>query len=128
MKVSLVKITDETLVLEETVDAVSWDLDTNDVKFIENLDIKAIFKKIGSEILVEIILKAVKEVTCGRCLETVILKDEYGFMLSYSTHEIEDELDLDVDIREEILLNWPMKPLCSDECKGLDIKTGRKIN
>lgn len=39
-----------------------------------------------------------------------------------------DEIDLDDLIREEILLNVPLRPLCSDECKGLCPYCGKNLN
>ena len=39
-----------------------------------------------------------------------------------------DELDLAEVVAEQILLNVPMKPLCSDECKGLCPKCGADLN
>ena len=37
-------------------------------------------------------------------------------------------IDLDQDIREEIILDYPIKPLCNPDCKGLCPKCGKNLN
>jgi uncharacterized protein len=37
-------------------------------------------------------------------------------------------IDLNPDIREEIILVYPIKPLCSIDCKGLCPKCGKNLN
>lgn len=39
-----------------------------------------------------------------------------------------DEIVVDDLLKEQILLNLPMKPLCSDQCKGLCPKCGADLN
>lgn len=39
-----------------------------------------------------------------------------------------DEIDLNDLLKEQILLNLPMKPLCSEQCKGLCPKCGADLN
>ena len=46
---------------------------------------------------------------------------EYDFMNGY-------ELDPELLIRDEILMDWPMKVLCSDSCKGICMKCGTNLN
>ncbi|MBQ9119512.1 MAG: DUF177 domain-containing protein [Lachnospiraceae bacterium] len=80
---------------------------------------------------------------CDRCLEAVELpfdidfEEEFDF--SKSEQERAEELDetcyitgfdLDVDklIREELLLSFPMKVLCRDDCKGICKVCGNNLN
>ncbi len=39
-----------------------------------------------------------------------------------------EELDITEDIRDMVILSLPMKPLCSDTCKGLCPKCGTNLN
>ncbi len=39
-----------------------------------------------------------------------------------------DEIDIEDVIREQLILNLPMKPLCSDDCKGLCPVCGEDLN
>lgn len=80
---------------------------------------------------------------CDRCLEAVELPFDIDFEeeidFSKSDEERAEELDetcyitgfdLDVDrlIREELLLNFPMKVLCRDDCKGICKVCGNNLN
>ena len=80
--------------------------------------------------------------TCDRCLRDV----DYTFDLSFSFRAIspdcmeQDEesaemdyiegyhLNVDELINNEILLNWPMKVLCTETCKGICKKCGKNLN
>jgi uncharacterized protein len=88
------------------------------------------------------------EVPCSRCLEAMQLPVDAAFDLRYQPHatnagegerEIEeddlttafyknDEIDLEQLMREQFYLALPMKPLCSDECKGLCSMCGTNLN
>lgn len=79
---------------------------------------------------------------CDRCLKDV----NVSFDLDFSrlvvapdgkiTEEDEDEqsfmdryhLDVDELIYSEILMNWPMKVLCTESCKGICRKCGNNLN
>ena len=85
---------------------------------------------------------------CGRCLEPFTVPVGSAFDLRYvaqetaSTHEereirdedlatsyySDDTLDLDELMREQFELALPMKPLCSEACKGLCATCGANLN
>ncbi len=85
----------------------------------------------------------VLEIPCDRCLEPVQVPFELTFTknvdLAQSDDEQIDELDeknyvdgynLDVDklLYNEILVGWPMKILCSEDCKGICNVCGQNLN
>jgi uncharacterized protein len=108
-------------------------------------------EKHETEVLVKGDLTAHAKLQCGRCLKdfrkplSVPVEAVYhpvDELKEEDKHEIKseeldmdfysgDELDLEVLIKEQIELNLPMKPLCSENCKGLcpgcgtDLNTGR---
>ena len=47
--------------------------------------------------------------------------DDMNFMEGY-------HLDVDVLVDNEILLNWPMKILCTESCKGICKVCGKNLN
>lgn len=47
--------------------------------------------------------------------------DDYPYMKGY-------ELDTDILIGNEILINWPGKILCREDCKGICPKCGKDLN
>lgn len=52
MKIEVDRIKDEEIELKEDVNVVDWDLDSFDVKFIDNIHLECKFKRVGREILV----------------------------------------------------------------------------
>ena len=64
---------------------------------------------------------------CDRCLEdteiSIKCDGEYEFLLSET-----DKVDTEELLNEEIIQKWPMKVLCSEDCKGLCLKCGRNLN
>ena len=81
-------------------------------------------------------------IPCGRCLEEVLtpihfdidkelviedkqLRDEE---MDETDYLIGFELDVDKLVYAEILVNWPMKVLCKDDCKGICKVCGMNLN
>ncbi|MEW6067284.1 MAG: DUF177 domain-containing protein [Nitrospirota bacterium] len=105
-------------------------------------------EKINSEVVIKGELTATVKLQCSRCLkdfEKIInipieaiyhpieelkgderheVKSEELDMDFYST----DEMDTAVLIKEQIMLNLSMKPLCADSCKGICIRCGKDLN
>lgn len=87
--------------------------------------------------------RLVLEIPCDRCLEAVptefILEFTKNVDLDESSEEQAMELDeknyidgynLDVDklLYNEILIGWPMKILCREDCKGICNMCGQNLN
>jgi uncharacterized protein len=88
------------------------------------------------------------ELSCSRCLEPFTRSVDAEFELRYQPHaentgegerEIEeddlstafyrnDQIDLGELMREQFLLALPMKPLCSEDCRGLCAVCGTNLN
>ena len=82
-------------------------------------------------------------IPCDRCLEDVeqelVLDADKHVDLSKSDAELDEGFDesnyidgyyLDVDkmLYNEILIGWPMKVLCSEDCKGICNVCGQNLN
>src|SRR5215475_5648174 len=67
--------------------------------------------------------KTTLELPCSRCLEPLTTPDD----LSTAFYE-NDEIDLQQLMREQFYLALPMKPLCSDSCRGLCPVCGTNLN
>ena len=83
------------------------------------------------------------EIPCDRCLESVAEKFHIEISKTLDMNMSEEDrikeldeksyvsgYDLDVDqlVYGEILVNWPMKVLCKEECKGICRKCGTNFN
>ena len=78
---------------------------------------------------------------CDRCLTEVPVDlklefDRVGLMPGGKPTEAEDEaaltegyqLDTEAFVRNEILINWPVKILCREDCKGICPVCGQNLN
>lgn len=80
---------------------------------------------------------------CDRCLKELIYPMELDFQKEINFNLSEEEraadldetnyiigysLDVDTLIYDEILINFPMKLLCSEDCKGLCKNCGANLN
>ncbi len=119
MKIEVAKLNQDALEFKEEIPAKNWEIDSFDVKFRNNIEIEAKFLKIKDEILVEADCLVHKEITCSRCLNKAPKTDQISFKRSYNLKSLGQYLDIDQDLREEILLNFPMKVLCREDCKGV---------
>ncbi len=97
----------------------------------------------AGEVLIEGNLKAVLEIPCDRCLQSVRVpvtaefthrvispdqekdtsseEEEQNFISGY-------ELDVDALVNNEILMNMPVKVLCREDCRGICPVCGRNLN
>ncbi len=89
-------------------------------------------------------LSAEYETACARCLKpvrgefkldlekTVAPKSELGDLDEYRLDDyaiVEDGfIDLDENLREQLAAEFPMRVLCSEDCKGLCPKCGKNLN
>ena len=82
-------------------------------------------------------------IPCGRCLEEVPVEFELDFEKKIDMNITEEErrealdecayihgYDLDVDelVYSEILVNWPLRVLCKEDCKGICSRCGANLN
>ena len=95
------------------------------------------------ELLITGKAKLVLEIPCDRCLEPTQVPFKLNFTKNVDLQDSEDvqadELDeknyidgfnLDVDklLYNEILIGWPMKVLCDEDCKGICNVCGQNLN
>ena len=75
-------------------------------------------------------LKANLILSCSRCLQKYSSPVELDISEDVLKSEMEDEEELYLDeiIVDNIILSLPMKPLCSDDCKGICPECGQNLN
>ena len=128
MKISVESIKETPITLEEDIDAKNWDMDSFDIHFVDKIHIKCDFSRVGKEILVKTEVKTRRIISCSRCLTEVGQEVTQRFDLYYNVAQLGEYLEVDEDIREEILLNFPLKVLCRKDCKGLCPGCGANLN
>lgn len=97
----------------------------------------------NQELLIEAKATLSVGIPCGRCLKDVITEFCLDFSreadMKLSEEERQEQLDennyiagyeLDVDalIADEVVLQWPMKVLCKEDCKGICSVCGQDLN
>lgn len=119
-----------------------------DIKQVEPLAVRGTAELLASEIHLNGSLRTVVEVSCDRCLEPTRRRAEMDFDLFYrpiqsiaKNEDVEigkDDLDigfyhgngllLEDAIKEQVLLNLPMKNVCRPDCAGLCPQCGQNRN
>jgi uncharacterized protein len=128
VKININQISAERLTQEEEIAASKLDLETEIIKFRGPLKVKAEFSKITNTVTVDLTLQAPIYATCGRCLNDFEINLHKKLKLNYPVSACEKSIDLDPAIREEVILEYPIKPLCKDDCQGLCPKCGEDLN
>ncbi len=86
---------------------------------------------------------------CSRCcgdfvqpMDNITFREEYNPVQEMShdsdqelkpddldlSYYYNDELDLQELIKEQVMLSVPMKPVCSENCKGMCVRCGKELN
>ncbi len=109
----------------------------------QNVIADLILRKSVGQYYLDINCQANKKSTCDRCLVDFNLDIKCSFKLvytydqSFSTTDSDEvkflnfqdtEIEIGDDVRQMIMLNVPLKLLCSEGCKGLCVKCGKNLN
>lgn len=125
------------------------DVSGETVEFTKPVDVQVHVTNLGNAILLQGKVQTEVKLTCSRCLESFTFAVDTDFAEelvhvteieayladhpeaeeeeNYSTYST-DELDIAPRVVEHLAFSLPMKPLCSEECKGLCPKCGRNLN
>ncbi|MDD5729806.1 MAG: DUF177 domain-containing protein [Candidatus Omnitrophica bacterium] len=128
MKINIDQIPAEGFILEETIGPQVLDLDTEIVKFPSPVKVKARVFKITDTVSVDLTVNTVERLVCSRCINEYDHDYAKDFKLDYQVDKKTHTLDLDPDIREEIVIDFPIKPLCKADCRGLCPNCGKNLN
>jgi len=122
------QIPDEGLTLAEEFSSAELDLDTEIIKFSGPIKAKAVISKSYNAIKVDLSLSAPLLIECSRCLSQTDTIFDKQIVLHYAIDKLEPFIDLNPDIREEIILSYSINPLCKESCKGMCPKCGHNLN
>jgi len=128
MKINVNQIPQEGLILREDTPATELDLETKLVKFHRPINIEANIQKITNAVTVDLALSAYPLMYCVRCLGEFETTFKKNIRLNYQVDNLNPLIDLNPQIREEIILDYPISPLCIPNCKGLCLECGKNLN
>lgn len=116
------------LELRQEFSPKEWDLETEEIKFSAPVRLLAEISRVTNVISINVNVTGQFSVKCSRCLDEVKFNIDKKLKLNYQAASKEQVIDIGPDIREEILLEYPIKPLCKPDCKGLCHKCGKNLN
>jgi uncharacterized protein len=128
MKIAINQVPAEGLDLDEKIKSAQLDLDTELIKFGPLLEVRGKVTRITNALTVELNIQGSLGADCSRCLNRYDWKLDKNVRFTYPLESSDNFIDLDPDIREEIILDYPIKPLCRPDCQGLCLKCGKNKN
>ena len=127
MKINVNRIPFEGLHKQAIYDPKALDVDRFDVHIEEPIHLASFITKADREMVVQADIRGVLQLHCARCLTPFERPLATEAMLSYQVAPT-DIVDITEDIRQEVILAYPMIPLCQDDCKGLCSVCGQNLN
>ena len=128
MKISVKNLKDDhPITHEEEIDAEDLDIDIGVMHFAEPVRVKAEASRSGSDLTVTAHIEGERNFTCSLCLEEFNNLFEKDITLHYDIKGL-DSVTLDPDIRDEIILDHPIRVLCRPDCRGLCAFCGTNLN
>ena len=114
------------------------------IKFLQPVSIAGTATNAGASILLQGLISSIIQRRCSRCLSEHRVKIETSFMEEYveetSVGLLDDEryedahrykgytLDIADEVLKSILVDLPMKALCSEDCRGICPRCGKDLN
>lgn len=145
VKVDFRQIKAEGSELAFAVSADDLELSAEGVTFADPIELDLTATKTGDEMILQGAISTTAEMDCSRCLDRfeMPIESKMQFVIqlleinSPQNSEDEDfvvlpkttqEYDLSERVREAVLLELPLKPLCSVSCRGLCPMCGTNLN
>lgn len=135
---------EKTVIRTASIDQESFDSDLGSFPITEKDPFELAITNLGGKKLrIAASARLSVRIPCDRCLEDVktplvLVIDREVDLKQTAEGRIEDldetdfvigyNLDVDKLIYSEILVNWPMKTLCREDCKGICRKCGANLN
>jgi len=143
MKIALADIPEEGLDLE-----FEQTIEPGPFKPLAPVKVALHVDKFGHEVFVRGTVHSLLELECSRCLKVFPYETDLDVDVVYhpleelrdeERHEIKDdeldtdfykgdELDIDELVKEQVILSIPIKPLCSETCRGICASCGTDLS
>lgn len=128
MKVPVDQIRPEGLTIEGVIDPKGFDLNTEIAGFQSPVKIEAVLHRVNDVVNASLSVAGTLSMVCCRCLAEFTVGITRDFIVDYPLEKGMRVIDLDPDIRDYIMLDYPLKPLCKENCKGLCPRCGANLN
>jgi uncharacterized protein len=113
------------IALEQLIDSYVCDAIRDNVRS-QSFSISYRILKVDEELLINGAITGTLGLSCVKCLEPFMFPVTIPLVLSYPAEQ--EEINIEPEIRELIVLNFPDHTVCSPECKGLCPSCGKNLN
>ena len=127
MKIHVSRIPEEGLTDHATYNPAPLDMERDDVHLTEPFEVDAFITKTDGELVVKAAIRCPLRYTCSRCLEEFDSTVTADALFHYSVQPAE-VVDITDEVRQEVILGYPMFPICQPDCKGLCSTCGQNLN
>ncbi len=129
MKIRVKDIKPAGLEVVEEIPLGVFDLgDQEGVCFLGPLTANANAQKVDNSVLVKVHMHGRHRSPCCRCLEMVEEDWDRDFAFDYPVSRDTEAVELDEDIRQEVILSLPQRILCREDCQGICPYCGVELN
>ena len=128
MRVAVKDIPSHPVELAASLSAKDFDVEGHIIKCVSPVEVKATLERITNVLNVTAHAKTRLSFVCSRCAEPFEKDLEETIALSYEIEPTTTHIDLGEDIRQEILIDFPIKILCREECKGICLSCKANLN
>ena len=129
MKISIKDIHPEGIEVSDHISAATIGLTRDDPGyFVAPLDVQAKVNRVSDTVLAKTKVRGKYRSACARCLAEIERDWNGNFLFDFSVDKQTKAVELDEDIRQEVLLNLPPRVLCKEDCKGICPKCGADLN
>jgi uncharacterized protein len=127
MKITVNRIPSQGLKEDAQMEPDALDLERFDVHPESAVEVSAFAMKAEREVVVQADIRCMVRLSCARCL--VDFEQELSTSGTW-VYEVTptDVIDLTDDVRQELILAYPMVPVCSPGCRGLCAVCGQNLN
>ncbi|MBF0477857.1 MAG: DUF177 domain-containing protein [Candidatus Omnitrophica bacterium] len=98
------------------------------IRFTKPIKVAAKVQRVDNTLVVKVKVDSGFASICSRCAEDVVSDLQSEFWLDFDIPAGVETIELDDDIRQEILVGLPVKILCMENCQGLCPRCGKNLN
>lgn len=140
----LLSTTEKTENYSVPLECDAFSIQGQDYRIIEKALVELTIKNTGVRtISIDGKVRLVVDIPCDRCLASVPTDFDFEIHKELDLNESDEDrvreldetsyvehssLDVDLMVYNEILIHFPMKTLCREDCKGLCLKCGQNLN
>lgn len=126
LRIKISDIQPQGLELDVKVPGDSIALEGDELKAITAISVKAKIEKVGHTIIARSLIQSVYAGNCSRCLEPASQPWKNSYIFNFSVDPTTEFIDLSEEVRQELILNLPVRLLCAEACKGICV--GCRVN